>query len=129
MCGLFLGSDSITILILLLGIFSGEGKILTGKFSEYSTKPPCLQRSNMLIYWLNYKECYMQEGDYVYCESDYSLNCSVHENGTSWWLVHISHCEADQVGSLSVNPVAVDGPGSIGDTWSLWIVHICLIIV
>ena len=48
---------------------------------------------------------------------------------TSLWLVHIPHCEANQVGSLGIDPVAVDRPGGIGDAGSLRIVHICLISV
>ena len=43
---------------------------------------------------------------------------------TSLWLVHIPHCEADQVGSLGINSMAVHGPGGIGDARSFWIVHI-----
>lgn len=36
--GLFLESDSITILILLFGILSGEGQTLTSQFGDYSTR-------------------------------------------------------------------------------------------
>lgn len=47
----------------------------------------------------------------------------------SRWLVYLPHCEANQVGSLGVNPMAVDRPGGIGDAGSLRVVHICLIVV
>lgn len=50
-------------------------------------------------------------------------------NNTSLWLVHLSHCKANQVGSLGIASVAVDRPGGIGDAWSLRIVDICLIVV
>lgn len=54
---------------------------------------------------------------------------SVNVNTTSLWLIHLCHCKANQVGSLSVAPVAIDWPGGIGDAWSLRIVDICIIIV
>lgn len=52
---------------------------------------------------------------------------SLHMRNTSLWLVHISHGKANQVGSLGIDPVAVDRPGGIGDAGSLRIVHICFI--
>lgn len=58
-----------------------------------------------------------------------SSDGSVHVNNTSLWLVHLPHCEANQVGSLGIDPVAVDRPGGIGDAGSLRIVHVCLIVV
>lgn len=53
-----------------------------------------------------------------------SSDGSVHVNNTSLWLVHLPHCESNQVWSLGIDPVAVDRPGSIGDAGSLRIVHI-----
>lgn len=50
-------------------------------------------------------------------------------NLVSLWLVHLSHCETNQVGSLGIDPMAVDWPGSIGDAGSLRVIHICLIVV
>lgn len=43
------------------------------------------------------------------------------------WVVHLSHGEAYQVGSLSIDPVAVEGPGGAGDAGSLWVVYIGLV--
>lgn len=53
------------------------------------------------------------------------LQCKA--NCTSRWQVHLAHCEADKVGSLGVDPVAVDRPGGIGNAGSLRIIHICLV--
>lgn len=50
-------------------------------------------------------------------------------NLVSRWLVDLPHCEANQVGSLGVDPVAVNRPGSISDAWSFGIVHIRLIAI
>ena len=62
-------------------------------------------------------------------QSIQSSDCSVDMNNTSFWLIHIPHCEPDQIGSLSIDSVTVDRPGSTGDTGSLGIVYICLIVV
>lgn len=40
----------------------------------------------------------------------------------SMWLVHLPHCKANQVGSLGIDSVSVDWPGS--DAGSLGIIHI-----
>ena len=50
-------------------------------------------------------------------------------NNTSGWMVHLPHCEANQVGSLRVDPMAVHRPGGIGDAGSLGVVHIRFIVV
>lgn len=65
----------------------------------------------------------------MFYDNLFKAEVSVHVNNTSLWLVHFPHCEADQIGSLGINPVAVDWPGGIGDAGSLRIVHICLIII
>lgn len=66
---------------------------------------------------------------YVVRQSIQSSDCSADMNNTSLWLVHLSHCETNQVGSLGIDPMAVDWPGSIGDAGSLRVIHICLIVV
>lgn len=48
---------------------------------------------------------------------------------TSLWLVHVAHGEANQIGSLGIDPVAVDRPWSISYAGSLRIVHIRLVVV
>lgn len=62
-------------------------------------------------------------------QSIQNKNGSVHVNNTSRWMVHLTHCEANEVGSLGIDPMAVDRPGGIGDAGSLRIVHIRLIVV
>lgn len=54
---------------------------------------------------------------------------SVHGNNTSLRLVHLPHCEPNQVGSLGIDTVAVDWPGGISDAGSLRVVHVRLIVV
>lgn len=66
---------------------------------------------------------------HVLRQSIQSSNGSVHVNNTSWWLVHLPHCEANQVGSLGIDPMAVHRPGGTGDAGSLGIVHIRLVVV
>lgn len=50
-------------------------------------------------------------------------------SNTSLWLVDIPHCEANQIWSLGIDPMAVDRPGCISDAGGLRIVYIGLIVV
>ena len=43
-------------------------------------------------------------------------------------LVHVSHGQSDEVGSLDAGSVAVlHGPGHAGDAGGLRVVHVCII--
>lgn len=49
---------------------------------------------------------------------------SADENNTSLGLIHLPHCEANEIWSLGIDAIAGEGPGSIGDARSLWVVYI-----
>lgn len=50
-------------------------------------------------------------------------------NLVSVWLIDLPHSETNQVGSLGIDPVTIDLPGSIGDAGGLGIVHVYVIVI
>lgn len=45
-------------------------------------------------------------------------------NNTSLGLIHLPHCETNQIWSLGVDAITGERPGSIGDAGSLGVVYI-----